>query len=144
MSRRVFLDANVLLYLYDIRDESVRKRQQAIELVRRETMTLGVELVVSTQVFSEFASVSRRRGLMPAERLKERLRGFEANMTVYAVDTDTIVAAIDRADRYKISFIDAQILEAAERAGCDLLLTEDLNDGQVYGKVRVENPFKPH
>jgi predicted nucleic acid-binding protein len=25
--------------------------------------------------------------------------------------------------------------------GCERLLTEDLNDGQLIGSVRVENPF---
>jgi predicted nucleic acid-binding protein len=36
---------------------------------------------------------------------------------------------------------DAAILEAARAAGCDVVLSEDLSDGQDYGGVRVENPF---
>ena len=34
------------------------------------------------------------------------------------------------------------ILAFAESAGCDEILTEDLNDGQMYGSVKVVNPFK--
>ena len=34
------------------------------------------------------------------------------------------------------------MLSAAESAGCDEILTEDLNDGQMYGNVKAVNPFK--
>lgn len=37
---------------------------------------------------------------------------------------------------------DAAIIEAARNAGCDTVLSEDLNHGQDYGGVRVVNPFR--
>jgi predicted nucleic acid-binding protein len=33
------------------------------------------------------------------------------------------------------------IIAAAAASGCEVLLTEDLNDGQVIEGVRVVNPF---
>ena len=39
-------------------------------------------------------------------------------------------------------FYDSLMLAAAESAGCGEILTEDLNDGQLYGTVRAINPFK--
>ena len=33
------------------------------------------------------------------------------------------------------------IVAAAEKSRCGELLSEDLNDGQVYAGVRVRNPF---
>jgi len=39
-----------------------------------------------------------------------------------------------------ISLRDALILEAANWAGCDRVLSEDLNAGQVMHGVRIENP----
>ena len=44
--------------------------------------------------------------------------------------------------RFKISYWDGAIIAAAEALGAETLYTEDLNDGQLYGSVRVENPFK--
>jgi predicted nucleic acid-binding protein len=41
-----------------------------------------------------------------------------------------------------LDFYDALIVAAAEYAGCDEVLTEDLNDGQIYGSVKAVNPFK--
>jgi len=50
------------------------------------------------------------------------------------VDTDEIEP------RYKVSFWDALILQAAESSGAALLYSEDLAAGQRYGALRVVNP----
>lgn len=44
--------------------------------------------------------------------------------------------------RYQLQFYDALMVSAAERAGCDEIYTEDLNDGQLYCGVKAVNPFK--
>jgi predicted nucleic acid-binding protein len=43
---------------------------------------------------------------------------------------------------YQVSFWDALIPAAAEIRGADVLYTEDLSDGQQYGSVKAENPFR--
>jgi predicted nucleic acid-binding protein len=43
--------------------------------------------------------------------------------------------------RYKTSFWDALILQAAEQAGAAVLYSEDLAGKQNYGTVRVVNPL---
>jgi predicted nucleic acid-binding protein len=53
-----------------------------------------------------------------------------------------VLAALATRERYGISYWDAAILEACRSLGCDVVLSEDLNDGQDYGGVRVENPFR--
>ena len=35
----------------------------------------------------------------------------------------------------------ADAIAAAERAGCETLLSEDLNHSQKIGRVRIDNPF---
>jgi predicted nucleic acid-binding protein len=52
-----------------------------------------------------------------------------------------ILQAIAIARRHDISHWDGLILVAAEKAGLDIVYTEDLNHGQTYGRVRVCNPF---
>jgi predicted nucleic acid-binding protein len=55
-------------------------------------------------------------------------------------------AVVERAwtvqDRYRLSWWDALIVGAAQLSGCGSLLTEDLQDGQALGDVRVVNPFR--
>jgi predicted nucleic acid-binding protein len=54
-----------------------------------------------------------------------------------------MLAAIATRHRFRIFYWDAAILEAARSHGCETVLSEDLADGQDYGGVRVENPFRP-
>jgi predicted nucleic acid-binding protein len=44
-------------------------------------------------------------------------------------------------DRYSLSFWDALVVAAARKAGCEKLLTEDLQDGRDFGGTTVVNPF---
>jgi predicted nucleic acid-binding protein len=44
--------------------------------------------------------------------------------------------------RFQISYYDAAILAAAKQLGCKVVYFEDLNDGQDYDGVRLENPFR--
>lgn len=55
---------------------------------------------------------------------------------------ELVLAGAATSQRYQISYWDAAILEAAKALGCETVLSEDLNDGQDYGGVRVENPFR--
>ena len=44
-------------------------------------------------------------------------------------------------ERFAISFWDALLIHSAEIAEATIFCSEDLSDGQVYGGVRVVNPF---
>jgi predicted nucleic acid-binding protein len=57
------------------------------------------------------------------------------------IDAGVVESAWVIQDRYGLSFWDALIVAAAQVANCRLLLTEDLQDGQELGDVRVVNPF---
>ena len=60
---------------------------------------------------------------------------------VQPVTLPVLHAAMALRERFQINYWDAAILAAARIAGCDTVYTEDLNDGQDYGGVRVVNPF---
>jgi predicted nucleic acid-binding protein len=63
-------------------------------------------------------------------------------MDLVRVDLDLILAAIDLSRLHSFSFWDALIVRAAAAAGCGLLLSEDLQHGQVVDGVRIEDPFR--
>ena len=50
--------------------------------------------------------------------------------------------ALEIRETYNLQFYDSLLLASAEQAGCGILYTEDLNDGQMYGTVKAVNPFK--
>jgi predicted nucleic acid-binding protein len=137
MSGKAFLDTNILVYAADQSEQ--RKRQAARELIHR--LTQKGTPCISTQVAQEFfVALTRKMGVAPlaARDLVLGFKGFEQ----VSVDFEDIQAAIDGHILWQISFWDALILTAARKAQCTVLYSEDLNDGQTFGGVRVVNPFR--
>ena len=52
-----------------------------------------------------------------------------------------VQAAIALAQQHRLRWRDALILEAALRAGANVLLSEDGQAGRRFGQLVVENPF---
>lgn len=57
------------------------------------------------------------------------------------VDAALVRRGIAISRRYKIGYFDAALIAAAEILGADTFYSEDLNNGQLFGSVRVKNPF---
>jgi predicted nucleic acid-binding protein len=49
--------------------------------------------------------------------------------------------ALEIAGRFGVNYYDALIISAARFAGCSIVYSEDLSDGQDYDGVIVKNPF---
>ncbi len=136
---KAFFDTNVFVYAFD-RAEPV-KRQRAAALLERHAE--AGTLVLSTQVLQEFYWITTRKLARPlasavARREVERL----ASLRPLRVDSPLVLSAIDRSEESGIAFWDALIVEAALRSRCEILYTEDLQDGwEVDGRLRVVNPF---
>ena len=129
-----FIDTNVLLYSFDQRDSS--KRQAATELIS----SLGRTLFTSTQVLQEFYwNATNKLKLTPsnATRVIEHLSFGH----IVQVTPSLILASIDTGERYRISFWDALIIEAAVAGRCTVLYSEDLSHGQKLRGLRFQNPF---
>lgn len=98
--------------------------------------------MLSTQVLQELCvSLQRKTAYPPGAK---EIRALIEDYLAWEVVTNTgesVLKGLDIAERYRISFWDALILQAAETAGTPILLSEDLSDGQRYGTVRVVNPF---
>ena len=134
---KVFFDTNILVYQMDGRN--FKKKITCRELVRK-AATNG-EAVISTQVLQEFYVVATKKLHLDPVISKSIMHTFE-NMEVVTIGKDTINNAIDASIQYKLSFWDALILTAAESAKCEILYSENLNEGHVMRNVRIVNPLK--
>lgn len=137
MTEPIFVDTNVWVYTVDAADPA--KRERALEVTAPGP---GRDLVVSTQVLTEFYAVVTRKLAVPvpvddAEAMVRQL----SILPIVAVDASLVVSAITGSRAWQVSIWDALILRAAEVAGCRRVLSEDLADGRTYGSVVVENPF---
>jgi hypothetical protein len=69
--------------------------------------------------------------------------GWLALLTVVPIDATLVMHGTQISRSAQLSYWDGLVVVAATRGGCQRLLSEDLNDGQQIGSVRVENPSGP-
>lgn len=139
MTARFFLDTNVFVYTFDSRVPG--KRAKAAQLIRRAFDT--GQGVVSYQVVQEFFNVALRR-FSPAMTLAEAEQYL---ITVFrpilAVESSPAIflEALRIASKHKVGWYDSVIVAAALDSRCDVLYSEDLQDGRKIENLRIENPF---
>ena len=138
MSGKYFVDTNILMYAHDITAGEKYHRAKAVV----EDLWRAGSGVVSTQVLQELCVNLRRKAKRPLDTKSTRdLISDYLTWQVVVNAEDSILAALDLEERYQISFWDALVVQAAQTAGADVLYSEDLSDGQMYGSVRVVNPL---
>lgn len=138
MSAEVFVDTNVLIYAHDV--DAGDKRARAAAILGELWATRRGAL--STQVLQEFyVNVTRKiaNPLDPAvaRDITERYGAWP----LIGADLELVLRAASLEQRAKLSYWEAMVIVAAQRAGTPILLTEDLSDGQRFEGVTVRNPF---
>ncbi|HMD09166.1 MAG TPA: PIN domain-containing protein [Candidatus Acidoferrum sp.] len=139
MSDKCFVDTNILVYAHDLKQGSKHDRARALvqKLWENETG------VLSTQVLQELCVSLQRKVSRPlsAEGTRKVIEDY-ATWEIVVNTAESVLLALDIEGRYNTSFWDALIVQAAESCGAEVLYSEDLADGQIYGDVRVINPLK--
>jgi predicted nucleic acid-binding protein len=127
-----FLDTNVLIYL--VSDDRV-KADRAEAIVREGG-------VISVQVLNELTNVARRKMRMTWPDIHALLSILRGLLTVQSITIETHETGLAFAERYNLSTYDAMIAASASLADCDVLWSEDMQDGMTLGGgLRVANPF---
>jgi predicted nucleic acid-binding protein len=136
MSGADFLDTNVFVYAYQFNDRE--KQRVAQELVEA---ALAGKFVISVQVLSEFAATLLHKMSATPDAVTAILDRLSPIKLVVS-DREVVRRAVEARAAYGIHLYDGMIVAAAERAGCQRILSEDLNAGQEYFGVTVSNPFR--
>ena len=136
MNAKVFFDTNVLVYAAVGTGKDESKRKRALDLIQSE------DFGTSAQVLQEFFVTVVRKASRPlsAAQALEWIEQWAA-FPCQPIDRELVQIAVGLSERFTISYWDAAILAAAEALGSHIVYSEDLNDGQQYGEVRVVNPF---
>jgi predicted nucleic acid-binding protein len=138
MTEKSFVDTNVLLYAHE--ETAGRKFGKAQTLI--ENLWAERAAVISTQVLQEFlVNLQRKTRRKPSALLLGTLVEDFTLWTVVVNDASSCVRALEVQERYGLSFWDSLIVQAAQISNAKVLYSEDLSDGQVYGGVKVVNPF---
>ncbi len=139
MTGPFFVDTNVFVYSRDAGDPDKQT------CARRWLEHLWSEQLgrTSVQVLNEYYGVLTRKlkPVLPAEEARTTAGNlFAWNPRI--IDRELIERAWSVEGRYGLSWWDSLIVAAAQLQACSVLLTEDLQDGCVYGSVTALNPFK--
>lgn len=139
MNDKCFVDTNILVYAHD--REAGAKHDKARTLI--EDLWRTGSGVISTQVLQELCVCVRRKAAQPLGLAATRdiVTDYLA-WEVVIITGQSVLDALEIEQRYGISFWDALVIHAAERAGASILYSEDLSEDQMYGTVRAVNPFR--
>jgi predicted nucleic acid-binding protein len=135
---KLSLDANLLVYFVD--RGAGDRHEQALELVRRASHT---DCVLTLQSLGEFFHVATRKGKVAPADAAAVVQSFCATFTVVAAGREVLDGALSAVLQHGLSFWDAMLWSTVEQAGCELLLSEDFQDGRRLGRVTFVNPFTP-
>jgi predicted nucleic acid-binding protein len=134
MPDKVFIDTNVLIYAYS--EDDPDKRQRVIDCVR------SGEAWISTQVLNETINVLKRKFSLSYSQIRDAVQELSEGFPIVLVSVNTIEMALNLAERYQYSYFDSLILASALEAGCQILYSEDLQDGQrIENQLMIVNPF---
>ena len=139
MSDRFFLDTNIFVYSFD--RSAPAKARKAEKLISKALETQ--KGVVSYQVVQEFFNVALKRfshQMRVADAEQYLGTVFRPLLSVHS-SSSLYGEALRLQAKTGLSWFDSLILSAALQANCDLVFTEDLQHGQKFGSLRIENPF---
>ena len=132
----VFIDTNILFYAADTADRDKHFRAtEALQEVRKRSTA-----VISSQVVCELAANLGRKLKMPAPEVADVV-GSLRNIAFIGLTIEIVERALGIHQTHQLSFWDSCIVAAALEAGCEAVLTEDLQHGQSIEGIKIVNPF---
>ena len=134
-----FVDTNILVYAEDL--DAGSKRTVALNLIR-DCWNQG-DGVLSIQVLKEFyVTVTRKLPVVMSFELASTIVDEYLTWQIVPTDEALLRAGIGLSHSAELSLWDALVVQAAARAKCRTLYTEDLTHGQSFGSLEIINPFK--
>jgi len=138
MAEKCFVDTNILIYAHD--RAAGKKHERARDLLEDLWATgLGV---LSTQVLQELCINLQRKVArpLPVDDIRSLIQDY-LSWEIVINTAESVLHALEFQVRYRLSFWDALVVQAAERSGAAILYSEDLAAGQHYGDIEVVNPL---
>ena len=132
-----FIDTNILLYRVSTDSAEVAKQRIAESILGERDLCLSVQVLQEFYVQATRSSRENRLTHREAVGLLDSWKRYP----VMEITMHLMEAALVARERWKLSYWDCLILEAARESGSEQILSEDMSDGLDYGGVTVRNPF---
>jgi len=138
MKDKIFLDTNIIVYAHD--NSSGDKHTVAKEIM--DYLWENKKGVISVQVLQEFFVCVTKKIVKPLLLKNARMiLEYLSSWDVVVNDKYITLKAIDLQEKYRFSFWDSLVIQAAIQSQARILLSEDLPDGQNVKDLKILNPF---
>jgi len=135
MQDKVFIDTNILIYLYS--EDEVVKQRIALNL-----LDLKRDVIISTQVVNELSNVLFKKYKLSADIVEDVILEVDNNFVIVDYNFRTQIKAIRLKGKYGFQFFDALIIATALEYGCNVLFSEDMQHNQIIeDSLKIINPF---
>ena len=135
--QRVFIDTNIIVYARE--KDDIKKNAIASDLLRN--VLNDKSIFISTQVLNEiYSTLSKHK--VSHDEIATLIMDLQRDMQISTVTTATINASLRLKAKYEYSWWDSLILAASLESQCDIVYSEDMQDGQVIENIlTIRNPF---
>ena len=130
------LDTNILAYAEGV--NGAERRDVVLELLAG---ARGDAIVIPAQALGELFHVLVRKAGKTRKQARDALLNWADTFSVMDTSLEIVQVGADLAADHRLGIWDAIILSASSRAGCRLLISEDLQAGFTWGGVTVVDPF---
>ncbi|NIM12340.1 MAG: PIN domain-containing protein [Candidatus Aminicenantes bacterium] len=137
MPDRIFIDSNIFIYA-KVQESGESKH----EIAQKFLESVSGEIIISTQVLSEFYYVLNRYKIDDSI-IQDSINEILEDVTLRTITLDTIKSCWKIKTRYRYSYYDSLIIASALENNCSLLYSEDMQHEQlIHDELRIMNPFK--
>jgi len=137
MRNKIFIDSNIWLYLF-LQDDKEKYKITEKYLLKN---NLNSTFVITYQVINEVASILLKNNFTETE-IRENIEYLIKINTLQDFTKEIVLIASSIRERYSISFWDSIIIGSALFAKCDILISEDMQDGLIIdNKLLIKNIF---
>lgn len=136
---KVTLDTNLLVYSLDGRDALKQKASQSIVLALE-----GQDALLGLQACGELYHVTTRKLGQAPWIAAQAARNLAVSFPTFSSSLKSFQVALAEAASGRFSFWDANLLAAAEEAGCTHIISEDMADGARLGRLEIVAAFGPN
>lgn len=133
---RFSLDANVLVYAAD--RTAGERHERTLHILDR---AVRRDCVLTLQALAEFFYVTTRKRIVARTEAAAQLRDWTTAFPTISADSGALWTALELTVDARFAWWDALLLATAERNGCDIMLSEDMQDGTRLGRLTILDPF---
>jgi len=143
MRDNVFLDTNIFIYALTQpkNKDDIQKRERAINLL--EKLINQSYIFVSVQIINELhINMVKKFKIDDSLTFKIIEDNILAIASVESLNHQTYTIAFEIRQEYNISYWDSLVVASALESSCDLLYSEDMQDGLIIkDRLKIINPF---